>query len=68
MSKTEKRCGTCNHFRNNECHRYPPKIFMYEESTGFQGRAMVTRSRWPRVSENDYCGEWQPMEEPVDKE
>jgi len=55
-------CSRCAFFRadsgdspEGECHRYPPKVASKRKS----GEREVVSDIFPRVSEDNFCGEYQ---------
>lgn len=50
---TERRCGNCRFYDSlcgQICRRHPPM-------------PTISRTYWPSVHHNDWCGEWTPKEE-----
>jgi hypothetical protein len=52
-----KKCGNCKYvhfcYENDlRCHRYPPILSDMTDITG------VKDYEWPRVDDNDWCGEF----------
>lgn len=57
-------CGTCQHHRDNECRRFPPRYvsnIAYPE-TGYIESACVYPSLMP---DHPSCGEHKPIPEPL---
>jgi hypothetical protein len=57
-----KTCSTCRYFSENSCHRYPPTVVSYVDSS--YDRVMEqdsistsTNSEYPSVQPTNWCGE-----------
>ena len=55
MNHKDKHCRNCRFFDEGHCRRHPPAV----AQVGEPGRARWVQ-RLPVVSEDDYCGEFQP--------
>jgi len=61
----DKRCGNCKYYVNtiscwvgqNGCHKNAPVVLINKELTGQE-----VSSCWPRVDDDDWCGEWEKNE------
>jgi hypothetical protein len=72
MTKKVKiwRCSRCAFFKIfsdddsvGECHRYPPKVASKRKSGEHKsGGRRVLADVFPRVSEDNFCGEYQNMD------
>ena len=49
-------CGTCEFYRNNCCHRFPPNHSRYYNTHALVHE--IDRYDWPRVKRHDWCGEY----------
>lgn len=48
----EQKCDNCFFHVKDRCHRHPPKIM---------DDGLIGRSVWPRVADDEWCGEWRPQ-------
>lgn len=49
-------CKTCHFYEDNHCRRYPPQL------------TDNIHTKLPIVGQQDWCGEWKPNEEQLQKE
>lgn len=63
-------CSTCQYFHESSCHRYPPVVVGYVESKRDEYSQMsvetYTRSEFPHVLPEEWCGEHKPKQLPVE--
>lgn len=62
-------CANCVHFQKpqsehlildhikGECHRYPPLVVAISRDE--ETHLTISEAIWPRVDDNDYCGEFE---------
>ena len=72
MAKKVKiwQCSRCAFYKSfsdkesvGECHRYPPKVASKRKSGEHKsGERKVLADVFPRVSEDNFCGEYQNMD------
>lgn len=58
-----KVCGTCRFRDNGRCHRRAPGIIDASWIAANGNRVFDAITEWPAVSPDDWCGEWEIIDE-----
>lgn len=62
-------CVGCTYFSNNECHKSPPVRLPRKFDTQATNAARIRDEAliwgWPKVSNNDWCGEFKPLDSKI---
>lgn len=60
-------CKTCHHSRDTmsvevyQCRRHAPVVPLVITISGYE--SSERKGIWPRVQENDWCGDWEQKEQ-----
>ena len=64
-----RKCENCRFYLNEDCHRFPPILTLSFENINsswdgeFRGIETETKSVFPSVNSDDWCGEWKAIPE-----